>query len=273
MALSGTPSMILLVRVLPSCLFLHLDLVHTLPVRRSVVNPLLHHGTTGSRFKHVLMDLTQRHPRPPQAQPRNASQTNLLYKLLSTTTSTRIVQMIPTVLLILSMEWLEPGVWSLSQACRTCSMVYQVSILTFRTGTLAPSRTCIAMFVGASSFNSDISNWDVSSVTNMYRMFYSATNFNQNLCPWGPKLPSNFNYTTYAKTCFTTLVAPTRTVPQDLQDPGALLMLLNDLFCLSNVESRAQVSSRKFFCFCDQHEERDPILVILSRVCLAAVAV
>jgi len=44
-------------------------------------------------------------------------------------------------------------------------------------------------------------------------------------------------------------------------------------FCLSNVESRAQVSSRKFFHFCDQHEESAPILVILSRVCLAAVAV
>ena len=58
MALSGTPSMILPIRVLPSCLFLHLDLVNTLPVRRSVVNPLLHHGTTRSRFKHVLMDLS-----------------------------------------------------------------------------------------------------------------------------------------------------------------------------------------------------------------------
>jgi len=44
-------------------------------------------------------------------------------------------------------------------------------------------------------------------------------------------------------------------------------------FSLSNVESRAQISSRKFFFVCDQHEESDPILVILSRVCLAAAAV
>jgi hypothetical protein len=35
-ALNGTPSMMQLGSVLPSCLFLHLDLVPTLPVRRNV---------------------------------------------------------------------------------------------------------------------------------------------------------------------------------------------------------------------------------------------
>jgi len=70
MALSGTPSMILLIRVLPNCLFLHLDLVHTLTAWRHAVNPLLHHGTTGSRFKHVLMDLTQPSHHPIQQLPR-----------------------------------------------------------------------------------------------------------------------------------------------------------------------------------------------------------
>ena len=50
------------------------------------------------------------------------------------------------------------------------------------------------MFYGASSFNSKISNWDVSSVTDMYGMFYQASSFNQNLCPWGAKLPTAFTY-------------------------------------------------------------------------------
>ena len=37
------------------------------------------------------------------------------------------------------------------------------------------------MFYGASEFNSDISAFDVSSVTNMNGMFQGATAFNQNL--------------------------------------------------------------------------------------------
>ena len=40
------------------------------------------------------------------------------------------------------------------------------------------------LFSGAASFNVNISNWDVSSVTNMDNMFYGATDFNQNLSGW-----------------------------------------------------------------------------------------
>ena len=39
-------------------------------------------------------------------------------------------------------------------------------------------------FNGATNFNSDISGWNVSSVTDMERTFYAATAFNQNIGSW-----------------------------------------------------------------------------------------
>ena len=40
------------------------------------------------------------------------------------------------------------------------------------------------MFDGASSFNSDISRWDVSSVKYMEAMFFFASSFNSELSNW-----------------------------------------------------------------------------------------
>ncbi|KAL7525028.1 hypothetical protein ACHAXR_000831 [Thalassiosira sp. AJA248-18] len=46
-----------------------------------------------------------------------------------------------------------------------------------------------SMFSGASSFNSDISLWDVSSVEYMPNMFSNAISFDQDLCAWSEDFP------------------------------------------------------------------------------------
>merc|ERR1712176_1564609 len=40
------------------------------------------------------------------------------------------------------------------------------------------------MFSGASSFNADVSAWNVSNVTTMHDMFYRASSFNHDIGSW-----------------------------------------------------------------------------------------
>ena len=50
------------------------------------------------------------------------------------------------------------------------------------------------MFYNCKNFNSDISKWDVSNVTNMESMFYNCKNFNSGLNKWNVSSVKNMHF-------------------------------------------------------------------------------
>ena len=62
-------------------------------------------------------------------------------------------------------------------------MVQKNLIKILAIGTVSKVTNMSAMFYSAYNFNADISDWDVSNVTDM-NMFYWASNFNRDLSKW-----------------------------------------------------------------------------------------
>ena len=75
----------------------------------------------------------------------------------------------------------EIGLTSLNAAFATCANLTQVPTVLPTTSTVTNLSN---VFRSASSFNQDISGWDVSSVTNMSGVFYLASIFNQDISSW-----------------------------------------------------------------------------------------
>ena len=51
-----------------------------------------------------------------------------------------------------------------------------------------------SMFRGATSFNGDVSNWNVTAVTLMDSMFRGATSFNGDVSNWNVEAVTNMRY-------------------------------------------------------------------------------
>lgn len=49
------------------------------------------------------------------------------------------------------------------------------------------------MFRGCEAFNSDISNWNVSNVKDMYSMFYGCKSFNKDVSSWDVSNVTNYD--------------------------------------------------------------------------------
>ena len=60
-----------------------------------------------------------------------------------------------------------------------------------------------AIFTGASSFNSDLSSWNVSNVTDMRFMFYHASSFNSDLSSWNVSNVTDTRFMFYRASSFT----------------------------------------------------------------------
>ena len=65
-----------------------------------------------------------------------------------------------------------------------------------------------SMFSGATSFNGDLSSWNVSQVTHMGDMFFSATAFNQNLSPWNVSQVTHMGDMFFRATAFNQNLSP-----------------------------------------------------------------
>ena len=86
-----------------------------------------------------------------------------------------------------------PVTWGLGSAVTSFQYLFKgaTSLISVPSNVPPSVTNMIYMFTDASSFNQDISGWDVSHVLTMLLMFAGATSFNKNLSAWDVSLVTN----------------------------------------------------------------------------------
>jgi surface protein len=74
--------------------------------------------------------------------------------------------------------------------------------ITYFTPYFLPGTSLSGCFQNCTNFNSNISGWDTTNVTNMSNMFYQATNFNQNIGNWNTSNITDMSSMFYGATLF-----------------------------------------------------------------------
>ncbi|MDA9339640.1 BspA family leucine-rich repeat surface protein [Polaribacter sp.] len=103
--------------------------------------------------------------------------------------------------LVAIQQWGTAIVWTTMNAA-----FYNCSNLLI-TATDVPNLTQVSdmssMFRGATSFDSELSSWDVSKVTNMSSVFYNASSFTSDLSAWDVSKVTNMSFMFYNASSFT----------------------------------------------------------------------
>jgi surface protein len=87
---------------------------------------------------------------------------------------------------LISVSTSNPATWGLGGAVTSLAHLFDGAFLLTSVPTNIPSSVTnlAGLFINASSFNQDISGWNVSNVLYMYLMFSGATSFNQDISTW-----------------------------------------------------------------------------------------
>ena len=103
------------------------------------------------------------------------------------------------------------------------------------------------MFEEAENFNQDISNWNISNVTSMEWMFYNAESFNQNISKWILENIKNCDFMFDNAKAFLDKYNSGKPLPNDTNDLKQWLKENSDMMLAIDIKEREKDNLDTFF--------------------------